>query len=137
MHLCVNGTEVTLKVLVTEEHKQAHAYSEDGAGAECDKVRCFNLTDLTPLAPEAFWAATPVALGGVGQAGPPIMACGWTTRRHSTAHQPGVFIHHSQLTCWTPVRREDRHVEEQRTILLISGYTLCTGLLLNDYTVDI
>lgn len=79
MYVC-EWVEVRINVLFTEEHKQAHAYSEDGAGAECGQVRCFNLADLTPLAPEALWTATLVALGGVGQAGPPIMACRRTTR---------------------------------------------------------
>lgn len=39
MHLYVRiKTEVKIKVLVTEEHKQTHAYSEDGAGAKCSKM---------------------------------------------------------------------------------------------------
>lgn len=69
-----------IQVLVTEEHKQAHAYGEDRAGAECSQVWCFYLADITPLAPEALWAATLVALSGMGQAGTPITACGETTR---------------------------------------------------------
>lgn len=35
---CVNCTKVRIKMLFTKEHKQAHAYSEDGAGTECGQV---------------------------------------------------------------------------------------------------
>lgn len=92
----------TVKSVFTKEDEQTHADGEDGAGAECSQAQSFNLSQFTPLAPEALRTAALEAFGGVGQACASIPACGGATRGRGALHQPRHLISNSKLTSWTP-----------------------------------